>query len=211
MNPEQNNPQQTVGPAPTPPNPPAPQVIGQVPPNGVGPAQPQLPTEPPQDSSKRPLITTIVVLAIILLALVATYFVLSSKNDSQTNDQSSSAQQEEEEEETPAKDSVSDNHRLADVSQLLAGVTAYSADNMGKLPAVSDVDNDFASKYLDDEFVDPVSKEAYTVVENDPKVGEMQYKAGSTCGEDGSLADGSSRQFAVRVLLSDGTFYCASN
>ena len=64
--------------------------------------------------------------------------------------------------------------------------------------------------YIQDEFNDPRTGNAYTITTSIPQVGEMQYVIGGICNGDDSISQsGDDSNFAIRVLLEDeNQLYC---
>jgi hypothetical protein len=231
MNPERNpQPQQPFGgqqPVIEPPiQQPATNPAQPVPP--VSPVQtpPQVQSPYPYQQPKQPNKLTPIIIGgvVILIGIVVGAFLLlgggkpESSNQSNTN-QSATAEQdevvEETEQEQTAEPSVEqsqlDTQQKNSAAKLTAAITEYTANNNGKLPAASEINSAFITQYLNGTFNDPGTGSVYKIVETDPTAGEIQYKTASTCGSDNTVVAGSRRQIAVRVPLSNGTYYCASN
>ncbi len=218
MNPEQNN-------TPQPQNNQQPYQNPTVSPQQQVPSPEQLPVshrfhypnEQPKQTNKSRLILVISAFVVLGVGVAVGIFILlgsesksqSSSQTNQSNDTKYTAQKD-----TPEKSGAgaqTDTQNKSNLSKLVVAISEYSTNNNGKLPAGSDIDNAFISQYLSGQFNDPTTNSLYKIVESDPKSGEVQYKTSYTCGSNSTIIAGSRRQFATRVLLSDGTFYCAAN
>lgn len=195
--------------------------------NPVSPAPPTTPTPMPSpyqyQPTKRPnkLLPIIVGGIVILLGIaVGAYALLGGQTEDspRSSDEQSGTTQNEARENTSSQRGTEptsnqlqrDLQQKMAASRLLAAAGEYVANNNGKVPPISVMDDAFIDKYLDGAFEDP-NGNAYKIVENDPARGEVQYKTGSTCGPDNSIVDGNSRSLVARVLLSDGSFHCSSH
>ena len=108
-----------------------------------------------------------------------------------------------------------DTQRRDDVSRFVSQLTSYSTNNKGALPTyakVSDAGADgFLNAYLkadQGEFNDPTSGTRYTVTNNDPQVGQIQYSLGDECNGEDIKDSASARQAAVRTRLEGSGYYC---
>lgn len=187
------------------------------------PVQVQTPVYSQQLKQSNKLIPIVIVgVAVLIVAALGAYILLSGDkpaNDNQSGaNQSTATPQDEIIEQSEKKQSTlpstkqaqSDTQQKTNVAKLLVAVNEYSANNNGKFPATSDVNSTFIGQYVKGEFEDP-SGNVHMIVESDPLANELQYKTTSTCDSDNSIVAGGRRQFAVRVLLSDSTYYCNSN
>jgi prepilin-type N-terminal cleavage/methylation domain-containing protein len=107
-----------------------------------------------------------------------------------------------------------DTQRRDDVSKFVSQLTSYSTNNRGQLPAAGAMNGNggFLDTYMkanQGEFNDPTSGDAYTVVPNDPNLGQIQYVVGSECnGENIGASGKGDRQAAVRTKLEGSGFFC---
>jgi hypothetical protein len=106
---------------------------------------------------------------------------------------------------------INDEKRKNDSARLIAAITEYMANNNGKLPTLTSIDTTFLADYISSDFKDPVTKAQYMIVDTPPKSGEMQYRTGAACGTENEVEAGGTREAVVRVLLTDGSFFCSKN
>lgn len=107
-----------------------------------------------------------------------------------------------------------DTQRRDDVSKFVSQLTSYATNNRGALPSFSGMTGTtgFMNSYMkvgDGEFNDPSSGTAYTVVNSDPAIGQIQYIVGSKCnGENVGPGSQGDRQAVVRTKLEGSGFFC---
>jgi hypothetical protein len=222
MYPEQNNPQQSKDNQQPYQNQAMPTTQSIDPVQPLAAPQPQYPYQSPNQASKlRPFI--IGGATLLISAAVGIFILLNGDRNPQTsqmgNNQNSSVSPQEQAKETTPEQPASkteittqnDNKQKNNVTKLVAATSEYASNNYGKIPTTSEINNAFISQYLSGQFNDPITNIPYEIVETDPKPGEIQYKPASTCSSDNNIIAGKKRQVAVRALLSDKTYYCATN
>lgn len=182
--------------------------------------QPQSTFVPPKQSNKLP--AALIGGAIVILGIAAGIFLLLSGGEPQPsnqnladNNQSTVVPPEgsvqEEQADKSGDTAQKDNQHKSNVVRLISAANEYAANNNGRLPTEADINSTFIDEYMGGNFSSPDTNSPYVLVETDPKTGEVQYMASSTCGSDNTVIPGSKRQIAVRVLLSTNAFYCATN
>lgn len=105
-----------------------------------------------------------------------------------------------------------DTQRRDDVSTFVSQLTSYSTNNRGSLPTIAQMPS-FLTSYMktgEGEFKDPSTGDSYTVSENDPTTGRLQYVVGRECsGENiNTTKDAGTRQAAIRIQLEGSGFFC---
>lgn len=107
-----------------------------------------------------------------------------------------------------------DVERRRDIAIFLTNVGLYQSNNNGKVPSLSQVQNELVDDYILDqgttEFVDPKSEQPYAIVDREPALGEIQYATESDCTIEDEITAGKPREIAVRTLLESGDFHCNS-
>lgn len=104
-----------------------------------------------------------------------------------------------------------DTQRRDDVSKFVSQLTSYSTNNRGALPDEATANSAFKNSYLkasEGEFNDPTTGTAYTIVNDTPGDGEMQYDRDAHCDGENVVSGGGQRQAAVRVKLEGSGFFC---
>lgn len=175
--------------------------------------QPSYPSQPPKKSNNKLII--LIVTVVIAIAAVALFFIVTRTDKPQSDRQSNTSESSDTSTSyKPASQGASaqlDVKYKNDATRLTAAITEYTANNSGSLPSFLELNNDFIDRYLQGTFNSPATGTPYTFVESDPQANEMQYRASAICTEDNLMASGSSRQLAVRTLLSNGDYFCISN
>ncbi len=178
---------------------PAPTITPQLPQVSANPAQAALPG---QESTKKinPKIIAAIIAVLLLPVIVVAIILITRPADDNANEPAENAQ------------SQTDNQRKNDLGVLLVAIKQYSQENNGKLLVISPQETrTFSEQYLPKEFYDPGTNESYQLITEVPTTGEFQYVSGAACSNDGRIVKGQPRQFAVRTLLEDGSFYCADD
>lgn len=183
--------------------------------------QPQGTFVPAKQSNKVPAV--LIGGAVVILGIAAGAFLLLGGGEPQPSNQENLAEDNqstvvpleesvpEETVDTSDDSAQKDNQHKNNVVRLIAAANEYAANNNGRLPTEADIDSTFLDQYMGGNFSSPDTSSPYALVETDPKTGEMQYMSSSTCGSDNTIILGSTRQVAVRVLLSTNAYYCATN
>jgi prepilin-type N-terminal cleavage/methylation domain-containing protein len=115
-----------------------------------------------------------------------------------------------------------DTQRKDDLSRIQTQITAYSNNNRGAVP--TDLTSGFVKNYLGgnatstqagSDYVDPTTGEGYKFLSANAQpteVGEIGYKKGALCGTDGAFAAGTTRQYAIEVILENQSVpYCVDS
>ncbi len=167
---------------------------------------PDVAPQPPLEQKPKKNRLLFVVLAVVTLAGLSAgaYYLYDSRQSNQSDDLVIPA-------ETVISTETDTSVYEARVSRLVTASEGYAAANNGTLPTVNDIDTAFVVKYLNNDFTDPNTGLAFVITENNPAPGEIQYVTSATCNEDGAITEGSSSQFVVRALVTDGTIYCTGN
>ncbi len=140
--------------------------------------------------NKKPLVIAMTVLVLLVIGAAAAF--LLTKNSSDSANQPAKV-----------KEIVSQQEIRIDMSRLSAGIGEFISNRSGVIPAVSDLDDEFISKYLKNDF-------SYEIVETEPAAGEIQYQAGYVCDDEGNLSEGSKRNYILRTKLEDNSYSCIS-
>jgi hypothetical protein len=174
----------------------------------------------PQDdhSWRKALIILMIVFGLIGFSLG--YFVQSRQSHSSTpvaadNGRTSSGEMpvpgaEPDEDVTVSLDAIV----RADMLRILTKVEAFSADNNGRLPNPSSLEDisELNTKYLGEDLKSPITGDPYIFVESNPERGQVRLYTGVVCGSNpGERVAGSSRNFSIQTPLTDGTYYCIDN
>lgn len=161
---------------------------------------------PKKRSIKQIIFVASILLNIILLATVV-FLIIINQNDQ--NRVSSSTNSTNANSSDNLEVNTNDNKIKSIVSQIVASIVSYQANNNGKIP--SDVS---AAKVIINNssvsLVNPTTGKTYILTNERPNNNEIQYVVGKTCNSD-DLVDGSMRSFAIRIQLESGKIYCASS
>ncbi len=105
--------------------------------------------------------------------------------------------------------SQQDVQRKNDSSRYAAAISEYIANNNGRMPVNAAEINDYLSSGSSNGLPasDPATNNEYELVDDEPTSGQIQYRSGANC-EGSELVAGARRQFAIRIMLSDSSFYC---
>lgn len=197
-------------------------------PNTVQPPQPQMfsPDNPsqsfqPPNKDKNKTLLIIGIFLSILLIVGVLVFGLRKDNVSNdeiddivnTNEIEKPVEKEKEREEITPKTN-NDSERKEVVSQIASYAVMYSSNNNGKvLQTAGELDKELTSTPGNYAYplLDSLTKKPYRLVDETPKQGEVQYKTAVSCTETGELkADNSTRNFVVRILLTNDKLYCVN-
>lgn len=102
-----------------------------------------------------------------------------------------------------------DTQRKDDLGRVKVALTNYMSSNRGNIPNTTTFDN-FKTKYLvpASEYSDPQGGTydvRYDQTGNVSDIGQIAYAAGKLCGDDGAVAAGKARDFALFVKLEGQT------
>lgn len=99
-----------------------------------------------------------------------------------------------------------DAQRKDDLARIKVAVTNYTSSNRGNIPTSAEQLASFKSKYLghENEYTDPQGGDY--IFKYDPngrvtQIGEIVYANGRVCGNDGEVAPGKTRDYALLVKL----------
>lgn len=184
------------------------------------PSTPQ--TSPSQNAPLTPLpktsnkIKKIILALVILAGLIAGFFLLLNyqKGIKKANIPDDSSQeltyktQNQTSESTETLAIEYEKQRNSDLNSFYTAVTEFMANNNGQFPKITEIDNQFIEQYLKGSFKDPETKMIYHIVESNPSSGEIQFKTTSACSDDNQINAAGSRDFTLRMMLNNGSYYC---
>lgn len=99
-----------------------------------------------------------------------------------------------------------DTQRKDDLGRVKVAINNYMSSNRGNIPTSADALTSFKAKYLaqEGEYADPQGGDyvfRYDQSGKVPDIGQIVYANGRVCGNDGEVAPGKARDYALLVKL----------